>query len=523
MVDNILIKVKALPDEPVYLGIIIFLFVLLLFFMIKKALWKKRTRVIERARAKEVAEGKTAVNEAERKIAQARQKANKELTDLQKRIDEEGIKHQEMMSITARRSSDALQAEEKALAAERRLMTLQNKYKRTKGLLDSAVDSIKRYSEGTLVSTSQINELSAQLASEFDSVTPVNLMALTIKDLRAEFRQNERRIRDICEEYQSRYTSKTNTTIYRLVVLALQEGVQNIYHSLSFGKLENGIALLRTLTSKCFDIAIEGNQTIVSTLSRFIGQVEYLYIESIKIEYEYHVKRERAKEEQRAIREQMRQEAEERRALEIQRKQVENEEKKYHNEIGRLREQMLASSAEELETINMLRNRIAEVEALLAQVEEKKEEIITLQNGKAGTVYIISNLGSFGDKMFKIGMTRRLEPMDRVRELGDASVPFPFDVHSLVFSEDAVALEYSLHKELGQQRVNKINMRKEYFNVDIDQLEELVNRLDPSAPFERTMLAEQYHQSLSIDMPPEETAIDMESDDGTEDILEEEI
>ena len=219
----------------------------------------------------------------------------------------------------------------------------------------------------------------------------------------------------------------------------------------------------------------------------------------------------------------MRQEAEERRALEIQRKQVENEEKKYHNEIGRLREQMLASSAEESETINMLRNRIAEVEALLAQVEEKKEEIITLQNGKAGTVYIISNLGSFGDKMFKIGMTRRLEPMDRVRELGDASVPFPFDVHSLVFSEDAVALEYSLHKELPQQRVNKINMRKEYFNVDIDQLEELVNRLDPSAPFERTMLAEQYHQSLSIDMPPEETAIDMESDDGTEDILEEEI
>ncbi len=219
----------------------------------------------------------------------------------------------------------------------------------------------------------------------------------------------------------------------------------------------------------------------------------------------------------------MRQEAEERRALEIQRKQVENEEKKYHNEIGRLREQMLASSAEESETINMLRNRIAEVEALLAQVEEKKEEIITLQNGKAGTVYIISNLGSFGDKMFKIGMTRRLEPMDRVRELGDASVPFPFDVHSLVFSEDAVALEYSLHKELAQQRVNKINMRKEYFNVDIDQLEELVNRLDPSAPFERTMLAEQYHQSLSIDMPPEETAIDMESDDGTEDILEEEI
>ena len=101
-------------------------------------------------------------------------------------------------------------------------------------------------------------------------------------------------------------------------------------------------------------------------------------------------------------------------------------------------------------------------------------------------------------------MTRRLEPQDRVTELGDASVPFPFDVHSFIFSEDAVALENALHKELNAQRVNKVNLRKEFFRISLDELEQLVERIDPSAPFNRTILAEQYHQSLSIDAPTDE-------------------
>ena len=106
-------------------------------------------------------------------------------------------------------------------------------------------------------------------------------------------------------------------------------------------------------------------------------------------------------------------------------------------------------------------------------------------------------------------MTRRLEPQERVNELGDASVPFPFDVHSFIFSEDAVALETKLHHELNAQRVNKVNLRKEFFRVSLDDLEALVARIDPSAPFQRTMLAEQYHQSLSIDTP---TAVQIDID-----------
>ena len=143
--------------------------------------------------------------------------------------------------------------------------------------------------------------------------------------------------------------------------------------------------------------------------------------------------------------------------------------------------------------------RIAELEAQREQVQEKKAQITNLQNGKAGHVYIISNLGSFGGDVFKIGMTRRFEPMDRIHELGNASVPFEFDVHSLIFSEDAPSLETALHKRFNQQRVNKVNLRKEFFRVSIDELEQAVAEYDTTAKFRRTMTAEQYYQSINRD------------------------
>ena len=143
----------------------------------------------------------------------------------------------------------------------------------------------------------------------------------------------------------------------------------------------------------------------------------------------------------------------------------------------------------------------------------KKEEISKLQNGKAGNVYIISNLGSFGENVFKIGMTRRMDPQERVDELGSASVPFKFDVHSFIFSDDAVALENKLHSILNEKRVNKVNMRKEFFHATIDELEELVNKLDPTAEFNKTMLAEEFRQSQSVDVPYTSDISDDSDDD----------
>lgn len=137
-----------------------------------------------------------------------------------------------------------------------------------------------------------------------------------------------------------------------------------------------------------------------------------------------------------------------------------------------------------------------ELQGQLNRVEEKKEEISKLQNGKAGVVYIISNLGSFGENTFKVGMTRRMEPMDRVKELGDASVPFSFDVHSFIFSDNAVALENELHKRLVNKRKNRVNARKEFFDVTIEELETLVQEINPTAEFRKTMIATEYRQGL---------------------------
>ena len=112
-------------------------------------------------------------------------------------------------------------------------------------------------------------------------------------------------------------------------------------------------------------------------------------------------------------------------------------------------------------------------------------------------------------------MTRRLEPQDRINELSNASVPFPFDVHSFIFSDDAVALEHNIHMILNNDRVNKVNLRKEFFHVSLDRIESLVYELQPTAEFNRTMLAEQYNQSLTMSEPVSELSSlsDVEEDE----------
>jgi hypothetical protein len=193
----------------------------------------------------------------------------------------------------------------------------------------------------------------------------------------------------------------------------------------------------------------------------------------------------------------MREEAEERKRLEEQKKQIAFEESKYQAEIVKVQELLSLEPEDSPKRADILA-KLVELNVHLEQVEEKKEEITKLQNGKAGNVYIISNLGSFGDHVFKIGMTRRLDPQERVDELGSASVPFKFDVHSFIFSEDAVGLENELHARLHARRLNKVNLRKEFFDVSLDELEQLVEEINPTAEFNRTMLAEDYNQSLSL-------------------------
>lgn len=145
-----------------------------------------------------------------------------------------------------------------------------------------------------------------------------------------------------------------------------------------------------------------------------------------------------------------------------------------------------------------LRKRIEELEASVAEAHAAGERARAMaEMTKSGYVYIISNVGSFGDDVIKIGLTRRLEPDDRVRELGDASVPFSFDTHAMIYSEEAPALEAALHREFFERRINMTNTRKEFFRVSLDEVEEAVKRLAPDASFFKDREAQEWHETLA--------------------------
>lgn len=375
--------------------------------------------------------------------------------------------------------------------------TQANKLNRSKELVRAvnyALENYFNYEPSQTASKILPNDL-----TDLEQISPsviLKLHCMDVKDLRKAYRENDKQINSVLEKYSSRYTTKANQAIYKLMVIALRAELQNILYNLKYEKLDKSTEDVKSVTKKYLKISTDGNQSIAGTLTKFIGEIEYLFINAVKIEYNYYVKKEQAKQEQLAIREQMRQEAEERKALEAERKKVEREESKYKTEIEKIQEQLQTAQEEEMAALN---SRILELRAQLSNVVLKKEEISNLANGKAGNVYIISNMGSFGENVFKVGMTRRLEPQDRINELGNASVPFKFDVHSFIFSDDAVGLESELHRRLEKDRVNKVNRRKEFFYTSIDDLEKLVTEIAPTAEFNRTMLAEEFHQSQASD------------------------
>jgi len=172
------------------------------------------------------------------------------------------------------------------------------------------------------------------------------------------------------------------------------------------------------------------------------------------------------------------------------------EEREYEDEIRKRQQLVKEMHGDEL---NNLQLEIQRLEAMLAStVEDKIRAESMAQMTKAGYVYIISNIGSFGEGVVKIGMTRRPDPSIRVKELGDASVPFTFDTHALIYSEDAPALEKALHKRFFNERVNKVNQRKEFFRANIDDVKKAVLELANDAQFVTDTKSIEYFKTLQL-------------------------
>jgi len=191
----------------------------------------------------------------------------------------------------------------------------------------------------------------------------------------------------------------------------------------------------------------------------------------------------------------MREEEKVRREIEKAKREAETEEYRYAKALEQARAEMDRASGAQLV---VLKEKMEALQAQLDEAHAKMERAVSrAQLTKSGHVYVISNIGSFGDGVVKIGLTRRLEPLDRVKELGDASVPFGFDVHAMIFSDNAPELEYTLHNIFDARRVNQVNRRKEFFRVSLGEIEKEVHKNNAEIEFTKLAEAKEYRETLA--------------------------
>lgn len=221
-----------------------------------------------------------------------------------------------------------------------------------------------------------------------------------------------------------------------------------------------------------------------------------LKIDELHLAYEYQIKKQEEKEEQKKIREELREQQKLEQEIRTAREKIEKERKHFKAALKEIQDRLKTSKGTDLESD--LNEKYAELQGKLAELDGEEQLVdYREKNAKAGYVYIISNIGSFGENVYKIGMTRRLEPMDRIDELGDASVPFVFDVHALIFSDNAPELEAKLHEHFYKNRINKLNDRKEFYHADINEIEKVVKEnYDKAIEILKEAPAEQYRESL---------------------------
>lgn len=292
----------------------------------------------------------------------------------------------------------------------------------------------------------------------------------------------------------------------------------DIYSEESKTVINNNVKqLLRCFNSECDNILmkvstknIDSMRSKISksfeTLNRIFSvdnmeltqEILEIKLEELNLAYTYELKHQQEIELQKEIKAQMVEEEKVRRELEQEKKKIEKDQAQFNKEVTKLMS-YLQKTNNDVEK-QLYADKIKELEDKLKELEESKKSVNErATNAKAGFVYVISNIGSFGEDIYKIGMTRRLEPMDRIKELSNASVPFEFDVHAMIFSEDAPDLENKLHQHFRNNSVNKINPRKEFFHTSIDEIEKVVKEnFNNTVEFTKIPIATEYRQTLAL-------------------------
>lgn len=396
-------------------------------------------------------------------------------------------------------------------------------------LLQQRIDAQKKELEGLRVAA-QKEEQAHQKKIE-DQQDVLNKLLLEAKDVRTQLIETRE---DVLMQSFGLYTPKysfTNATGYKDALAKIRKDQKDLIRNggAATGNSNwtvNGSAskgnkmvkdmqklLIRAFNTECDDVIdhvrfnnvessekrINSSFSAISNLGTICSisltnKFRELKLSELHLAYEYQIEKQKEKDRLRELRAEERERVKLEKEIEAERKKLEKESQHYNNAVKQLTNQIANAGPSELPA---LQEKLAELEDKLSDVNRAIEHVdYRAANQKAGYVYVISNIGAFGEGVYKIGMTRRLEPMDRIDELGDASVPFDFDVHALIFSEDAPALETALHRAFEDRKLNMVNTRREFFRVSLDEIKDVVkNNYDKTVEFLDIPPAEQYRES----------------------------
>ena len=311
---------------------------------------------------------------------------------------------------------------------------------------------------------------------------------MLLKQHEKDLRQQER---DVMIQNKDIRTGKTEQNIIRQMLRTFNAECDNILFNISIKNIDSA----KRQIEKSFETINKLYKVDSAALQNRLLEIK---LEQATLMYTYELKYQQEKDIQKAIKEQMVEEAKAQREIDEQKKKIEKDLQQHMGEVNRLMKYLQKSQIDAEKQLYM--DKIKELEDKIKLLESNKELVLEREaNARAGFVYIISNIGSFGEDIYKIGMTRRLEPMDRIHELSSASVPFEFDVHAMIFSSDAPELENMLHKHFADRAVNKVNPRKEFFNVSIDEIEKVVKEeYNNTVKFTKIPVAKEYRQSINM-------------------------
>ncbi len=280
----------------------------------------------------------------------------------------------------------------------------------------------------------------------------------------------------------------------KLIIRAFNVECDTTIEGVRFFNLEPS----RARISKSFDVLNNlGSRMNVGIAETYLSSK----LQELDLAFEFQIKKQEEKDAAKKLRELQREEAKLQREIDAARETLAKEERHFRRALATMEARL--SKADVDVDRDLIEAEIANIREKMAEVEAKRQDVdYRAQNASAGYVYIISNIGAFGEGVFKIGVTRRLEPLDRIDELGDASVPFDFDVHALVFSDDAYGLELALHRHFASTRLNRVNGRKEFFRGSIEEIEAVLRGVfGKPVEVNRLAEAEEYRQSLLLGAP----------------------